>query len=119
MRQVDASGFVFGEIDSLPGCSQIAVSHAVFSVSPHQGAGKKAHAERLAFLRSIGYDYALCTVDQENHRQLAILERFKWKCLDCFKSSKTTHMVGVYGKQLRDEDYIATRGETLLNKGKT
>lgn len=116
MRTVDASGFVFGELDSLPGCSQIVVSHSVFSVSPVKGngSGKKAHAERLAYMRSLGWDYALCTVNSENKAQLAILKRFQWKHLDSFTSDKTGHLVYLYGKALYTEDYIATRGTTLL-----
>jgi len=116
MRTVDSSGFIFGELDSLPGCSQIVVSHAVFSVSPFkgQGAGKKAHAERLAHMRSLGWDYALCTVNMENKAQLAILNRFNWKNLDTFHSDKTGNYVGVFGKKLIEEDMIFSRGKTLL-----
>jgi hypothetical protein len=116
MRTVDASGWVFGELDSLPGCSQIVVSHSVFSVSPfkNNGSGKKAHADRLAHMRQLGWDYALCTVDLENKAQMAIMKRFKWKKLDSFNSAKTGHIVGLFGKQLYEEDYIQTRGSTLL-----
>jgi len=116
MRTVDSTGFIFGELDSLPGCSQIVVSHAVFSVSPYkgQGSGKSAHAERLAYMRSLGWDYALCTVNMENKAQLAILNRFNWKQLDVFHSDKTGNDVGVFGKHLREEDMIYSRGETLM-----
>lgn len=114
MRYVDSSGFVFGEVDSLPGCSQVAVSHSVFSVSKLPRAGSKAHAERLAYLRSLGYDYVLCIVNSTNAKQLSILKRFQWKPLDTFTSDKTGHFVCLYGKALYTEDFIATRGSTLL-----
>lgn len=117
MRTVDSSGFIFGELDSLPGCSQVVVSHAVFSVSPFKGngSGKNAHAERLAYMRSLGWDYAICTVNMENTAQLSILKRFNWRQLDIFTSDKTKNRVGIFGKYLYEEDYIATRGTTLLN----
>ena len=58
MRLVDSSGFVFGEIDSLPGCSQIAVSHAVFCAPEARNSsfGKQAHKERLQLLKKLGYE---------------------------------------------------------------
>jgi hypothetical protein len=116
MRTVDASGFVFGELDSLPGCSQVVISHSVFSVSPFkgEGSGKRAHAERLGHMRQLGWDYALCTVNMNNAAQLAILTRFNWKKLDEFNSDKTKHIVGLFGKHLRDEDLMITRGSNLL-----
>ena len=115
MRAVDATGFVFGELDSLPGCSQVVVSHAVYA-NPEAapGAGKKAHAERLAYMRKLGWDYALCTVDSSNGKQVSIMKRFLWQCLDSFKSTKTGHIVSIYGRNLISEDSPNTNGSTLL-----
>lgn len=91
---------VIGEIDSLPGCSQVGVSHAVF-VPPEdrgRGWGKEANLERLTYMfNELGYDYALCTVDSANLAQVKILEGNGWKKLDEFKSSKTGHTVCLYG----------------------
>ena len=102
MRTVDSTGFVFGEIDSLPGCSQIAVSHAVFCnpTARNCGFGNQAHKERLALMKKLGYDFAVCTVDLSNKYQISILEEHDWDLLAEFDSSKTGHEVGIYGKQL-------------------
>ena len=90
---------VFGEITSLPGCSQIGVSHAVFSPVP--GKGKQAHTERLEHMKEVlGYDYSLCTVDASNLRQKNILNYNHWEHLSSFTSTKTKHTVEIWGKSL-------------------
>lgn len=94
---------VHGEIDSLPGCSQVGVSHAVFAPmqARGKGMGAKASVERTQHMKHImGYDYALCTVAEDNKAQIAIVEGRGWKKLDEFYSSKTDHMVYLYGKVL-------------------
>ena len=94
---------MFGEIDSLPGCSQIGVSHSVFCPPEHRtkGAGTEANRRRLTLMKAdYGYDYALCTVDLSNHAQLRILAANGWTQLDSFLSSKTGHKVGIFGTQL-------------------
>lgn len=96
------NGLVIEEIDNLPGCSQIAVSHGVFVPKEHRGTGKggDAHTERLATMSDLGYDYALCTVDAANTAQIKILKKNNWKKLDKFVSSKTGHKIALYGKFL-------------------
>lgn len=91
---------VHGEITTLPGCSQIGVSHAVYSKDPGKGNGKAANEARQKFMSDMGYDYALCTVDAANARQIAIMEKNGWTHLDGFLSSKTGHSVRIYGKRL-------------------
>lgn len=68
---------VYGEIDSLPGCTQVAVSHAVFLPPKERGKGKgtAAHGKRLKMLKEdLGYDYTLCTVDSQNQHQREIMQ---------------------------------------------
>lgn len=94
---------VYGEIDSLPGCSQVAVSHAVFTPlgERNNGKGTEANKQRLAIMKeSLGYDYALCTVNAANEWERRVLMKNNWKCLSSFKSSKTEHTVEVWGCQL-------------------
>lgn len=96
---------VIGEVHSLPGCSQVGVSHAVFTPPTRRGRGfgKEAHAERIRFMKNmLGYDYAMCTVDSNNEAQKAILQEAGWSRLDAFTSSKTDHQVLIYGKNLSD-----------------
>lgn len=94
---------VYGEIDTLPGCSQVAVSHAVYVPLGQRGQGKatEANKQRLAILKeSLGYDYVLCTVDAANEIERCVLRANGWSPLTVFKSSKTDHIVEVWGRQL-------------------
>lgn len=90
---------VVGEIDSLPGCSQIAVSHSVYLdiEARGQGFGSQANSKRceLAF-GELGYDMMLCTVDAANVRQKKILIKNGWECLTLFISRKTNHTVELW-----------------------
>lgn len=94
---------VYGEIDSLPGCTQVAVSHAVYVPLGQRGQGKAtvANEARLKKLKDeLGYDYVLCTVNAANEWERKVLMKNNWKCLSSFKSSKTEHTVEVWGCQL-------------------
>lgn len=110
MRTVDSSGFIFGELDSLPGCTAVCVSHAVFGAKHRpKGLGSSAHKERIRLMRSLGYEYALCTVNMANEVQRHILDSNGWKQLDTFENDKTGNYVGLFGKNLSEENYIASR----------
>ena len=91
-----------GEIDSLQGCSQVAVFHSAFVLPQfrHKGIAKEAHAQRLKLAKESCYNYAICTVAETNEYQIKILEQFGWKKLDMFLSSKTQHKVLIYGKDM-------------------
>ena len=91
-----------GEIDTMPGCSQIGISHAVFRpvIKRGKGQGGLAHKGRLTHMEDLGYDYALCTVDMSNEAQLHILKKYGWHQIDEFISSKTGHTVGLFGRPL-------------------
>lgn len=94
---------VYGEIDTLPGCTQVAISHGVFVPlgKRGKGSGKAAQAARLSVLKDgLGYDYAICTVDLKNAAQKHILEEAGWRYLSSFTSSKTGHQVAVFGRNL-------------------
>lgn len=90
---------VHGEFDSLPGCTQIAVTHSVY-VPPKdrgKGLGTKANAFRKAELFDCyGYDMVICTVDAANVTQRRILIKNGWTCLTSFKSRKTGHKVELW-----------------------
>ncbi len=92
---------VIGEIDSLPGCSQVAVFHSVFNPGEKaKGVGRIAHDARLHEAHQLGYDAAMCTVNMENIPQLRILEKAGWKNVHSFKSIKTGHTVGIFVKEI-------------------
>lgn len=93
------TGCVVGEIDNLPGCSQVAVFHSVFTRKDGikgQGAGQYAHFQRIQEARLLGYDSAICTVDATNSVQLAVLAKNGWKEVHSFNSSKTGHNVKLF-----------------------
>lgn len=102
MRVSNKSKTAYAEIDSLPGCSQIAVSHAAFVNPRHRGhgVGDAAHKERLALMVDLGYDYTICTVDTKNTAQLQILAKNGWTRLSSFDSLKTGNTVAIYGRTL-------------------
>lgn len=91
---------VVGELDSLPGCSQIAVSHSVFLPVHHRGDGLGTEAnkerQRIAF-EELNYDMVICTVDQSNAAQKHILRKNDWEYLTQFRSRKTGHTVEIWG----------------------
>lgn len=93
---------VIGELDTLPGCTQIAISHSVFLniKDRNKGKGTEANLKRIEVAKHLGYDYILCTVASTNERQIKILEKNKWKQLDSFFSEKTNHIVFLYGRML-------------------
>lgn len=90
------------QLDDLPGCSQVCVSHSAF-VLPHlqgKGHGTKDHEFRLIQMKELLYDVALATVNLNNKRQVHIMERNGWKLVHTFASSKTQNSVGIYIKDI-------------------
>lgn len=91
------------EVDSLPGCSQIAVIHSAFVVPEerNKGVGYKAHLERIEQLwGELNYDAAICTVDATNEAERKILRASGWTNLSMFESRKTGHNVCLFWKKL-------------------
>lgn len=91
------------EVDSLPGCSQIAVIHSSFVSLDNRakGVGTDAHFDRLHRLHhDFLYDCCLCTVDDNNIPQINILLKAGWTKACVFKSRKTGHNVGVWIRPL-------------------
>lgn len=89
-----------GELTSLPGCSQIAVSHDVFSLDKNAGRGSESNQERLNLCSNLGYDVVMCSVNSKNEKQLKILSNNDWSFAFDFLSSKTGHTVSVFYKRL-------------------
>lgn len=91
---------VVGELSTLPGCSQVVVSHGVFlpEAAREKGLGKLANRERKTMVfDELGYDCMICTVDATNTRQIAVLSDCGWNVLFEFRSSKTGHLVQIWG----------------------
>lgn len=90
---------VVGELDTLPGCSQIAVSHGVFLPTDKRGHGLGTAAnqarKKLAF-DELGYDAMICTVAETNAAQKRVLSLNGWTKVRTFWSSKTSHYVELW-----------------------
>jgi hypothetical protein len=88
-----------GELTSLPGCSQVVVSHAVFI--PKEARGRRNavpsnwERQRLCF-EELGYDLMICTVDAANEAQLRVLAKSGWQKMTSFVSTKTEHTVELW-----------------------
>lgn len=93
-----AHNHAVAEIDSMPGCGQVAIVHGSFVPNPLRGLGhgKAAHKARLQMMADLGYDVAICTVDLSNLAQVAIMRDNNWTPVFNFWSSKTGNRVGVY-----------------------
>lgn len=87
------------EIDSVPGQSQIAHCHSLFVKREHRGKGHgtalKAH--QMNVLRELGYNYATCTIDAQNDRQRAVLEKAGWVHLSNISNSRTDGITQLWG----------------------
>lgn len=96
------SGHSFYSLTPLPGSSQIVVSHSAFTAESYRGKGhgKEAHQERLAHIRSLGYDYALCTVVADNVAQMSILRKAGWRLLATFVSSSSGNTINIMGRPI-------------------
>lgn len=90
---------VIGELTTLPGCSQICVSHGVFLPPSERGRGKGKTANKRRqniVFNDLGYDVLMCTVDEANKPQINILQNNGWKKSFSFVSRKTGNSVAVY-----------------------
>ncbi len=93
------------QLDDLPGCSQVAVSHSMFINPKFRGQHRSyRHGEyRIGMMKALGYDYAICTVDSNNVAEIKQLTKNGWSFIVCFTSKKTGHVVRIYGKNLNNE----------------
>lgn len=104
MRYETSSGG-FYELNPFPGCNQIVVSNHSFvpKQARGKGIGSRDHSDRLERIESLGYDYAICTVKENNIPQIKILEKNCWKHLDTFTNRETENTVRIYGRTVESE----------------
>lgn len=93
------------QLDDLPGCSQVVVSHSMFIIPAYrnQGYSYKCGFDRLRMMRDLHYDYAICTVDSSNEAEIKALNVMQFSPIGMFDSRKTGHLVRIYGKSLNNE----------------
>ena len=92
----------FYELNPFPGCNQVVISNHAFIAAEHRGMGlgKKQHTDRLEKIKELHYDYALCSVNASNRKEIHILNTNGWKLLDTFHNKETTNMVELWGKRM-------------------
>jgi hypothetical protein len=90
------------QLDNLPGCDQICVSHSAFVLNEKkaQGFGDAYHKQRLAQMRNLLYDGAVATVRDGNIAQEKIMTTNGWNKVFTFLSKKTQNTVSLWVKQL-------------------
>lgn len=97
-----STGSVFvGEVTSLPGCADIAVSHALYC-KHGKGRGNAASAgvERMMQLRDLGYMAVICTVVEGNVAQEKTLSKLGYAKLMKYGSDRTGNTVWLWGREL-------------------
>lgn len=93
------------EVDSMPCQSQVALCHSFYVRADMRGRGL-GHAlkeRQLKVLSTLGFDYAICTVDSANDAQKTVLLKAGGRCLDSFKSTKTGGITEIWGTAVRGE----------------
>lgn len=89
-----------GELTTLPGCSQVVVSHGVYVPKEERGKGVGTNAnierQKLA-LEELGYDMMLCTVRAHNIAEKKILIKTGWSFLTRFLSRNTGVEIELWG----------------------
>lgn len=97
-----ASKHQFYEVDSLPGCTQMAVSHSLFTPDKYRGKGlgKRGMLARLKQIEGLGYDCVMCTTSMSNKAQTFILMWTGWIIVHRFTSTKTGNVVSVWVKNI-------------------
>jgi hypothetical protein len=89
-----------GEVTPLPGCPDMAVSHAVYRMTGTGMFGKAANLERLQQLRDLGYSAVMCTVENNNVRQMSIMLGCGWQACGVFLNKRTQHHVALFFHEL-------------------
>jgi len=96
MRFISKYGFY--ELNPFPGSNQIVVKNHALIYEKGVGYGKVQHVKSNEKAASLGYDYMLCTVREDNIPQIKILEACGWHFFDSFKSSETGNVVQIWGR---------------------
>lgn len=86
-------------IEPLPSQPQLAHCHGFYVNHDmrRQGHGSALKAQQMKQLESLGYDFAICTVDSQNQAQITILQQAGWRMLADFDNSKTGGSTQLWG----------------------
>lgn len=97
-----ANEFGFCEINSFPGCAQLAVSNNAFIYPDHRGKGlgKINHRLRISRMKQMGYDAVVATVVVGNAKEEAILKENGWSHVFTFQSKVTEKFIGLWVRKI-------------------
>ena len=95
-------------IDPMPGQPQIAHCHGfyVFAHMRGKGNGHALKRRQMALLREGKYDFATCTVANNNAAQRSILSQAGWHGMISFRNSNTDEATELWGKAINHKERI-------------
>lgn len=99
MTRIVIHGVGVFEVSPLPGQPQVAHCHALFVPPEYRGKGfgKVLKAAQNKYLQEQLFDYAFCTVLENNKAQKRILEQSGWEYKDLFFDRRQGCYVEVWG----------------------
>lgn len=94
----------FYEINSFPGCNQLAVSNHVFLEKEYRGKGfgQQFQESREHHTKLLGYDAVICTVKADNFPEIKLLEKNDWKKIWEFYNRETENIILIFAKNLNN-----------------
>lgn len=92
------------DLDPLPGCPEVGVSHAMCIFGKHRGKGYGARAleERCKLVKTLGFAMLICTVASGNKPQEKLLPRAGFRSVSFFDNERTGNRVVLWVKNLND-----------------
>src|SRR5258708_22355432 len=105
-QQFDCDCYPIGsyEIDPMPGCPRVGISHGlvIYPEFRGKGNGTKAMEERIENARKLGYDVLIATVICGNIQEEKILRNFGWKEVTIFLNHTPMHDSTLWYKNISD-----------------
>jgi hypothetical protein len=95
----------------LPGCCGVVVSHNAMSIQRKEGWGKAIMPFKEELAKRLGYTVLLCTDIANNTAENKILDKSGFSNLFSFKNKRTTNVVNIHAKDLRNSLAVAAAPE--------
>lgn len=98
-KEVDWAAYKLAE---MPGCCGLAISYNA-EIHPDVqgfGLGEHFHKERLELISRFGYSCAICTVTEQNTKQIELLLKNNWRRVHSFINRRTRNVVQIWVKDI-------------------
>ena len=104
MTRIVIHGVGAFEVSPLPGQPQVAHCHALFVLPEKRGNGwgKALKEAQNKYLQDHIFDYAFCTVREDNQEQKRILKKAGWQRRDMFFDRRQDCLVEVWCYHVRN-----------------